>query len=44
MSRTILVVDDSRTMLQTITLVLKKEGDKIVTAKDGIEALDIHHL
>ena len=44
MSRTILVVGDSRTMLQTITLVLEKEGNKIVTARDGIEALDIHHL
>ena len=41
MPRTILVVDDSRTMLQTITLVLEKEGNKIVTASDGTEALNI---
>jgi CheY-like chemotaxis protein len=44
MSSTILAVGDSRTMFQTITLVLEKEGKKIVTARDGIEALDIHHL
>ena len=41
MSKTILAVDDSITMLQTITLSLEKEGFKVVTASDGNDALNV---
>ncbi len=41
MSRTILVVDDSQTMLQTISIILEREGYTIITAMNGLEALDI---
>lgn len=41
MSKTILAVDDSVTMLQTISLALEKEGFKVVTAKDGMDALNV---
>lgn len=41
MSKTILAVDDSITMLQTISLALEKEGYKIVTAIDGNDALNV---
>mgnify|MGYP001609791647 CR=1 FL=1 len=40
MSRTILAVDDSATMLQTISIALENAGHKVVTAKNGIEALE----
>lgn len=41
MSKTILAVDDSVTMLQTISLSLEKEGYKVVTAGDGVEGLNV---
>ena len=41
MSKTILAVDDSITMLQTISLALEKEGYKVVTANDGNDALNV---
>ena len=39
MSKTILAVDDSATMLQTISLILEREGYKVVTACDGVDGL-----
>ncbi|MBI5181039.1 MAG: diguanylate cyclase [Nitrospirae bacterium] len=33
----ILIVEDSRTQLQAIEMSLKKEGFRVITAKDGIE-------
>ncbi|MBE9537166.1 MAG: response regulator [Proteobacteria bacterium] len=39
MPKTILAVDDSATMLQTISLILEREGYKVVTAFDGVEGL-----
>lgn len=39
MKKNILAVDDSATMLQTISLTLEKEGYNMVTAKDGVDAL-----
>ncbi len=41
MAKTVLAVDDSITMLQTISLSLEKEGLKVTTATDGAEALEI---
>ena len=41
MSKTILAVDDSVTMLQTISLALEKEGYNVVTAKDGMDAISV---
>ena len=41
MAKTVLAVDDSVTMLQTISLSLEKEGFKVTTASDGAEALEI---
>ncbi|MDT8317662.1 MAG: response regulator [bacterium] len=41
MSKTILAVDDSVTMLQTISLSLEKEGYKVITASDGVEGLNV---
>lgn len=40
MSRTILAVDDSITMLQTISIALENAGHKVVTAKNGLEAIE----
>lgn len=37
--KTILAVDDSVTMLETISITLEKEGFSVVRAKDGVEAL-----
>ena len=39
MSKVVLTVDDSATMLQTISLVLEREGYKVVTACDGVDGL-----
>ena len=40
MSKTILAVDDSISMLQTLSLTLEKEGYKVVTAEDGMQGLE----
>ena len=40
MSRTILAVDDSPTMLQTISIALENAGHTVVTAKNGEDALE----
>lgn len=36
-NKLILIVEDSRTWLQAIEMSLKKEGFRVITAKDGIE-------
>ncbi|MBW1797785.1 MAG: response regulator [Deltaproteobacteria bacterium] len=41
MSKKILVVDNDRLILEVMTNVLEKEGHEVLTAKDGISALDI---
>jgi PAS domain S-box-containing protein len=41
MKKKILVIDDNRVMLTFMTNLLKKEGHEVVTAEDGISALDI---
>jgi len=38
--KTILVIDDSLTERQTLTLILHKAGCQVVTAQDGLEALE----
>lgn len=38
--KAILVVDDSPTMLQSIAMTLEKTGYKVVTAINGVDALD----
>lgn len=40
MSKTILAVDDSATMLQTISIALENAGHSVMTAKNGAEALE----
>lgn len=40
MSRTILAVDDSPTMLQTISIALEGAGHTVQTAKNGHDALE----
>ena len=40
MAKIVLTVDDSLTMLQTISLTLEKEGYTVVSAKDGLDALE----
>ncbi|MCW6037388.1 response regulator, partial [Spirulina subsalsa FACHB-351] len=37
---TILVVDDSLTERQTLTLILQRNGYKVIQSKDGLEALE----
>ncbi len=41
MNRTILVVDDDKKIVQLVSLYLKKEGYRVLTAYDGQEALDL---
>ncbi|MDD3731587.1 MAG: response regulator [candidate division Zixibacteria bacterium] len=40
MSQTILVVDDSPTVVKFVSLSLKNQGFKILTASDGMEAIE----
>jgi len=40
MSKVILIVDDSLTIRQELTLVLEPEGFRIVEAADGVKALE----
>ncbi len=40
MSQTILVVDDSPTVVKFVSLSLKNQGYKILTASDGMEAIE----
>ena len=40
MSRNILVVDDSKTIRNLITFILKNEGFKVITAEDGLDGLE----
>lgn len=41
MAKTILAVDDSATMLMTISMSLEKEGYIVKTAGNGVEALQV---
>jgi len=41
MSKTALIVDDSVTMQNMVSLALKEVGFEITTASDGVEAADI---
>ena len=41
MAKTILAVDDSATMLMTISMSLEKEGYVVKTAVNGVEALQV---
>jgi len=40
MSQTILVVDDSPTVVKFVTISLKRKGYDVVTARDGMDALE----
>ena len=40
MSQTILVVDDSPTVVKIVSISLKNSGFTVVTARDGIDALE----
>jgi len=40
MSHTILVVDDSPTVVKFVSLSLKSQGFKILTASDGMDAIE----
>ncbi|MEN9211322.1 MAG: response regulator [Thermostichus sp. DG02_4_bins_136] len=37
----VLVVDDNRTYLETISSLLSKNGLEVLTAMDGVEAMDV---
>ncbi len=41
MNETILVVDDDREIVKAISILLEKEGYRVLKAYDGLEALDI---
>ncbi len=40
MSKNILVVDDSKTVRNLISFILKNEGYKVTTAEDGLDGLE----
>jgi len=40
MGKTVLIVDDSRTIRQQVTFTLKKGGFEVIEASDGVEGLD----
>ncbi len=40
MAKKLLAVDDSGTMRQTVALTFKSEGIEVVTAEDGVDALN----
>jgi len=40
MSKTILIVDDSKTVRNLVAFIMKKEGFKVVTAEDGLDGLE----
>ena len=40
MSKTILIVDDSKTVRNHVAFIMKKEGLKVVTAEDGLDGLE----
>lgn len=39
-SRHILVVDDSKTVRNLVTFIIKKEGFKVTSAEDGLDGLE----
>lgn len=40
MPKTILIVDDSKTVRNLVAFIMKKEGFKVVTAEDGLDGLE----
>ena len=40
MSKTILIVDDSKTVRNLVAFIMKKEGFKVITAEDGLDGLE----
>ncbi len=40
MSKTILIVDDSKTVRNLVAFIMKKEGFRVVTAEDGLDGLE----
>ena len=40
MSKTVLIVDDSKTVRNLVAFIMKKEGFKVVTAEDGLDGLE----
>ncbi|NEQ87448.1 MAG: response regulator, partial [Moorea sp. SIO2I5] len=41
LSKTFLVVDDSITERQNLSLILERNGNQVVQAKDGLEAIEL---
>lgn len=42
-AESILVADDEPIVLSLAQVVLRNHGYEVLTAKDGLEALDVHH-
>ncbi len=40
MSKTVLIVDDSKTVRNLVAFILKAEGIKVTTAEDGLDGLE----
>lgn len=40
MSKSILIVDDSKTVRNLVAFIMKKEGFKVTTAEDGLDGLE----